>query len=459
MPSRSKGAAVVVTALCLVLAACGSRLDHDAIVGASAGTGTSAGDGVTGADGGVATGGPGTADGQPGATGSAVPGAGPGQTAGAAATNGPAAGAKPAAGGPIVIGTIGTYSGGAADALGPGARALQAWAATVNGKGGLSGRQVKVIVMDDGGDPGRAKSEMQQLVEQDNVVAVVAAMGTTETVNAWKGYAESKGVPVIGSECGAEWSQASPVFFRQCPSAEALTFGTARIGAQFGKGKTFGGLFCSETSSCSAAEQQLFTNGDAQKAGLNPVYDAKISVFQTDFTSQCLQARNDGVQLLMVIADSGTVNRVASSCNRQNYNPQFLQLSATVAGDTVTKTGLGDMLLGMPVFPFAGLATPAFQEFDAAWKRYGGGAAASAAASLGWTSAKLFEKAATSAGGDISRAGLIKALRGLRGERLGGLTVPLTFGPQGTANVNCIYFMRGANGSWTAPDADKPECW
>lgn len=461
---RGRCLVAVLAALCLALAACGSRLDHSVIADASSrlGTGTGAGEALAGRDGVAA--GTGTGNGQAGTTAGpgqgTADGAGPGQAGagpGGATGNNPAGPDGKAGGGPIVIGTHGGFT--ITDALGPAERAMKAWTASVNSKGGLGGRQVKLIVMDTGGDPGRAKSQMQQLVEQHNVVAVVGVMSSPATMNSWKGYVESKGVPIIGGTCTPEWSQPSPVLFRQCATSEATTFGAARIGAQYGNGKNFGGLFCTESDVCSEVEHQLFAGGDARKAGLNPVYSGKISLFQTDFTPQCLQARNNGVQLLMVIADPGTVARVAASCNRQNYRPQFLQPGATAGGDMVTKPGLGDMLLAPATFPFAGLSTPAFQEFDAAWKRYGGGGLPTAAASLAWSSAKLFERAAMSAGGDISRARLLKALRGLKGETLGGLTVPLTFGPQGVANVDCVFYMRGNNGAWAAPDGGKPYCW
>lgn len=231
----------------------------------------------------------------------------------------------------------------------------------------------------------------------------------------------------------------------------------ARLGAKRGKGKNFGGLFCTESSVCTSTQQRLFDKGYARKAGLNPVYSGKISLFQSDYTAECVRAQNEKVQVLSVIADIGTIGRVARSCNRQGYHPQFLQISSTVTNAGISKPGLGDMLLSMAVFPFAGLSTPAYQEFDSAWQRYGGEADKGPAAASGWASAKLFEKAASA--GDISRTGLIKALRAMRGETLGGLTAPMTFGPQGALPVKCAFTMVGNNGTWTAPDGSKPDCW
>lgn len=98
-----------------------------------------------------------------------------------------------------------------------------------------------------------------------------------------------------------------------------------------------------------------------------------------------------------MVGDAGTIARVAASCNRQNYHPQFISLGGALSADSVSKPGLGDMVVGTPVFPFAGLSTPAFRAFDAVWKRYGGGSAPNAAAADGWSSAKLFALGARSA--------------------------------------------------------------
>lgn len=464
---RNRILAVVFAVVSLVVASCGSRLDHDTIVRAASGTGAAGaaqqfeggdalGDAGPGAgkESGGAKGTDGAAGDKPGEAGSQGPSAGKGTSKG---DTGPEGG-KRGGGAPVVIGTVGSYSGPGGTALAQGARALQVWAATVNAKGGVHGHPVKLIVMDDGGDAAKARSLMKELVEERKAVAVVAAMSVVETLNSWKGYVEEKKVPIIGGSCGPEWTK-SPMLFRQCPASPEQIFGTALVGAKHGKSKKFGGLFCSETQSCTFVEKQLFDNGGAKRAGLDPRYRARMSVFQADYTAECIQARNAGVELFMVIGDPGTVERVASSCKRQSFNPQYLQISSTMRASAATKPGLGDVLVGMPVFPFAGLSTPAFREFDAAWKRHGGGQAPGPAAAQAWASAKAFEKAVGSAGQEISRESLIKALRGFKGERLGGLTAPMTFGPDGPADVKCTFYMKAAGGKWTAPQGDKPLCW
>lgn len=469
MPMRKRALVALAGTVCLVLAACGTRLDHQEIMSASANTGVAV-PGVAAEGQGSTAFGDSLAGGVTGSDSASVPGVSTGSTAGSVAGTGSSAGPVGSSGGsggataavadgsPLVIGTIGAYSGGTVNPLAPGARMLQGWAAAVNDAGGIGGRPVKVIVMDDQGEPGKSKSMMRELVEEHKVDAVVSAMTTPETMGSWLSYAEQQGVPIIGGLCAGEWSTPSPVLFRQCPPKPNFIYGTAKIGADYGQGNGLGLLVCTETNSCSDTEEILVDDGAAKRAGLEVAYNAKISLFASDFTSECIQARNNGVDLMWVVADPGTVARVAASCSRQNYHPQFLQDSASVMGDTVSEPGLGNMLAGMPTFPFAGMSTPAYQEFASVWEQYGDGSAPSPATSLAWASAKLFEQAAASAKGDINRASLIEALRGMSGETLGGLTAPMTFGPQGAAPTNCVFYMRGSGGQWTAPGNGKPIC-
>lgn len=464
-------AAALLAVASLAVAACGTRLHHDEIVRAAstAGVHGSAEAGATGMPGeGTAAGelDPGASAGQTksGST-AGEPGASAGSDPAAARQQGTAGeksrpGAPPSGGSgePIVIGSVGNYSGAAGSAWAPGARALQAWAASINAKGGINGRRVKVIVHDDGSDPAKARSQVQELVEQHNAVAIVASMTSAQGLEAWRGYVEQKRVPVVGGDCGPAWV-ASPVLFRQCTTSKDNLYGLAVLAAKYGTSKEFGALFCQEDEGCAFAEERLFNQGDAERAGLNPRYRARISITQPDFTSECIQARNNGVELLFVAADPNTVGRVGSSCRRQNYQPQFVQVDGTVNAETVSKPGLEDMLMVSRVFPFTDLSTPAYREFEAAWSEYGGGQAPGPAAAMGWASAKVFEDAATAAGKDISRESLLDQLYRVKKDRFGGLTVPLTFSEDGTTAATCLFLMRGEGGRWTAPQGDTPQCF
>lgn len=471
---RTRVTVALILILSLVVTACGTRLDREAIMASAYGTGTTAGPGgQEGVPGELGEGGlPGAPD--AGTGGQANGDAGPvdganqhsdsGKTAsGSGKTGSPGGSARPkdssgGGGGPIVIASVGSYSGPAGAAWGAGAQGLKVWASHVNSKGGINGRKVEVIVYDDGGDGAKARSQAQDAVENRKAVALVGSMSHV-TIKQQQSYAEKKKIPMIGGGCdGDHWHQ-SPLLFGQCASSDSSIYSVVAVGGKLGKGKKWGALVCQESATCSQGEDLWFNKGYAEKAGLKPVYRAKISIAQPDFTSECIGARNAGVEILTVLGDPNTLARVGASCRRQNYNPQYLQPSGTVASKTPAQPGLADVLVSSPVFPFTGLKTPASKEFQAAWARYAGGKQLSGGAPLGWTAGKLFERAATKARANVAPAGLIKALNTLQNERLGGLTAPLTY-PAGrpASDSKCWFVMRTNNGAWAAPQGDKLMC-
>lgn len=471
----------VLATLSLLAAACGSRLDSDTIAQAATGSATQQGNGqglpgqggvpgdaMPGVPGGDAPAGT-NSEGNGGADETAqgtdrAGGTGQEQAGGTGGTSkgGDNRGGGTASGEPIVIGTVGWFSGPVGVAFAPMPRAVQAWAAQINANGGLDGRPVKVIVRDSQGDGAQERSHTRELIEEHGAVALVASAIVTGNIPGWADQLEKLKVPAIGGHCAKGWND-SAMLFNQCPSLDSWIYGMVELGAKYGKGKKLGGLFCEVGGMCDDIPNRLYDKGYAKRAGLDPVYRARISLTQPDFTSECIQARNAGVELMIVVGDPNTAERAASSCKRQNFTPQFLQPAALVGGDAPTQPGLENVLTPMPTFPFAGLSTPAFKEFQAAWQQYGGGRPPSGAASHGWAAAKIFEHAARAAlkkDGEITSKNLLEQLYGMKNQRFGGLTVPLTFNESsGTTGADCIFYMQAKGGKWTAPIGGDPHCW
>jgi len=102
----------------------------------------------------------------------------------------------------IVIGITTPLSGPAA-AWGTTGQGAEAWAKYVNSQGGVNGRQIRVVMRDDGYNPGRSVANVNEL--KDQVFAIVGLLGTA-VLNANKdGVAEAK-VPVI-------WPYGNPQVF------------------------------------------------------------------------------------------------------------------------------------------------------------------------------------------------------------------------------------------------------
>lgn len=102
----------------------------------------------------------------------------------------------------IVLGQSAAF-GGPAAALGTGMhQGLMAAFKEVNDAGGVHGRQLEIRQMDDGYEPDRSIANTRQLIEQDNVFALIGAVGTP-TSKATQPIATEAGVPFIGPFTGA----------------------------------------------------------------------------------------------------------------------------------------------------------------------------------------------------------------------------------------------------------------
>lgn len=102
----------------------------------------------------------------------------------------------------IVFGQAAALKGPAA-ALGTGMKAgIEAAFAEANKKGGVHGRKLKLISRDDGYEPDKSIAATKALIEQDKVFAIIGPVGTP-TSKATQPIATAAGVPFIGPFTGA----------------------------------------------------------------------------------------------------------------------------------------------------------------------------------------------------------------------------------------------------------------
>lgn len=106
----------------------------------------------------------------------------------------------------VVIGVTTPLSGPAA-AWGTTGLGAEAWAKHVNAKGGVHGRAIKVVMRDDGYNPGRAVANVNEL--KDQVFALVGLLGTA-VLNANKDNVADAKLPTI-------WPYGNPQVFAKQP--------------------------------------------------------------------------------------------------------------------------------------------------------------------------------------------------------------------------------------------------
>ena len=105
----------------------------------------------------------------------------------------------------IKIGNINPYSG-PASAYGTIGRAIGAYFDKVNDEGGINGRKIKYVSLDDGYSPPKAVEQARRLVEQDQVLLIFQSLGTPSNT-AIQPYLNEKKVPQLFVATGAsKWN-------------------------------------------------------------------------------------------------------------------------------------------------------------------------------------------------------------------------------------------------------------
>src|SRR5467141_3051612 len=101
----------------------------------------------------------------------------------------------------IKIGSTNPYSG-PASAYGTIGRSESAYFKMINDQGGINGRKITFISLDDGYSPPKTVEQVRKLVEQDEVLFVYAPLGTPSN-SAIQQYLNAKKVPQLFVATGA----------------------------------------------------------------------------------------------------------------------------------------------------------------------------------------------------------------------------------------------------------------
>jgi branched-chain amino acid transport system substrate-binding protein len=226
-----------------------------------------------------------------------------------------------------------------------------------------------------------------------------------------------------------------------------------------------GFLYCVEVSACSYAQKRIH-DGGATAAGAQLVYESAVSITQPDYTAQCLNARNAGVDLLGLAVDGASMTRVARSCEAVGYRPLLAASAATMSPANAEDPGLRSfgLVSAGGVAPWTNADTPGLRAFHDAVTRLAPGLQPDGEAVIAWSSGKLLEAAIAQLtpaeqAGTLSADLVVKGLGAIQNETLDGLTARLSFTPGKPAvSSGCVWFERLGPSGWSAPNGSRPVC-
>jgi len=378
-----------------------------------------------------------------------------GSGSGAAST---AASANAPKGDPIVVGTICDCSGPSSGTQGTTEDVMKAWESATNASGGINGHPVKVVTIDDAGNPSRGLAAAKKLVEQEKVVAIVGQ--NTTTSGSWETYVSGKGVPVVGgAPVDAAWTT-NPDFFASGSTLPMTLYGTVELAAKAGK-KKLGLLYCAEAPVC--AQTVPIATGLGKLLGVE-VQSAKVSTTAPDYAAPCLNLKKSGADALWVAMVSSAVPRVMQSCLKQGYEPFSTTSAATTDAAWLKVAELDGTEISGTNAVYTDESVPGVKAFLDALDEYAPevreGKNFSAPALYPWAGGELFKAAAeqakltpTSTSADVT-----KGLYALKGATLGGIAPPLTFAKGQPGFSPCYFPAKIEGGEFVSTTKNAPVC-
>jgi ABC-type branched-subunit amino acid transport system substrate-binding protein len=294
----------------------------------------------------------------------------------------------------------------------------------VNQKGGVFGRFIKLVTLDDGYEPDRAAANTRKLIEDDKVFALFGYVGTPTSNAALPLFTKAQ-VPFIGAFTGAE-SLRNP-FNRNIFNVRASYFDeTEKIVEQL-------------TNLGIRKIAVLYQNDAYGQAGLAGVNRA-IAKRQMQLVAQGTVERNsvavDGAVKTLVPAQPDVIIMISAyksiaafvkASKKAGYTGLFHNVSfvgsQALAGE-LGKEGYGVAISQVVPFPYA-TRIPVVREYQQLLKA-GSSAGISFTSLEGFIAAKVLVEGLRRAGKDLTRDKLVAALETMRMVDIGGFNINFT---------------------------------
>jgi branched-chain amino acid transport system substrate-binding protein len=355
---------------------------------------------------------------------------------------------------PVIIGDLCSCTGPEASTISQTTDVVQAWAKSVNAKGGLDGHQVQIVVKDDGYNPATSLADAQALVQQNHVIAI---FDNSDEDNAWEKYIQTAKVPVLGAtESDAGYQ--NPDFF---PPGGTFNYsdGAGAVAAHKAGIKTEAILYCAEVAICQESSQEAKVL--LPKLGMKLVYTTSISFSAPTYSAQCLAAKQSGAQSMAVGDASAIVTNVATDCATQGYKPIELSADGSVAIAWLAVPAMNgniDVQGDVPWFVHNAATKPMYTALGTYAPGVTTGPNFGEVVVQSWAAGVLLEEAAAHLGATPTSAQILTGLYALKGTTLGGLSAPITFHKGQTASNPCFFEMGIKNAKFVTLNSGKYFC-
>ena len=319
------------------------------------------------------------------------------------------------------------------------ANATASYFKKVNSQGGINGCQVDFTYLDDGGlDQQKAAADARELVQQDNVFAVVGGY-TPITSSTTAPYFAKQGVPLVGSEGISLYQYNNPVIYSFACGPSGFGVSILNEANRLGYKKV--AVFYIDLDSI----QLSFANmkEQAAKNGQEIVYSNAENISSATYGTDVVAARNANPDVVLNILDANSAVREINAMASNGWYPNLVGTTSS-SDPVVIQQGAawfnhpGHTVYAARNYWPANANVPEVQDWIQTEGQYFPGFDPNTYAEGSWLAAKIFTEQARKLGSGLTRASLINALNNLRNYHT-GFTPDLTMTPDHGPNKQILY--------------------
>jgi len=346
----------------------------------------------------------------------------------------------------IVFGQTAAQSGPQAP-IGASKWGLEAFIASVNAKGGVAGKKLRLISYDDGYQPAQTTALDKKLVYEDRVFAIVGSIGSPTTAAVYKALNEEH-VPLLSMGSG------SPIFYEP-----GLKYVFPSWPIYTTDGETMGNYVKKHFPGQAAAViYQDDGFGKPILAGIKKSLgkvDLEIPYVpsQVDFSSAVIKLKSSGIKVVMLatIATSGA--QILNQMDSLSYHPtRILTSSACGYGGIFGAIKSLDGTYCTAFLPPPGSSDPQWVEFANAMQKYGQGHPPDIYAAWGWLAGQVAYAGLEKIKGPITRDALVAQLETLR--NFDTIVGKINYSPERHEGSCCQLLWQAKGGKWQiVPDS------
>lgn len=351
----------------------------------------------------------------------------------------------------ITIGQIATVSGPVPGLFQGAFDGLAAWAAWVNANGGIDGRQVKIDKVDDGFNCTTYTNAMKQFVT--SAFAVLGNVTLEDTCGTTVLNANPNLLDIQALTLDPKLYNVANAYTAAPTPPGGITTGLQYIKNKFPNDITKVAALTGQSAAVNGREERL----TAESIGFKYLYTRDIGDFETNYTSDILRMKNDGVKIvdLSSVAVTNTADFLQQAA-QQNFHPDVVYGASAYDSKffkLVGNASLANNVLIAPVPDTLYLgqdrsSVPAVNTF-LTWMEKNGSSANLYAVDA-WADGQLLIKAMQAAGSNITQASVAQAIKTVTNFDADGLIAPTDPGQK--LGTKCVVVAGVQNGQWKRLD-------